>query len=49
MPVMQFRQMRVIVGEGEVQMQMRMRFLKISFSVMPVVVMSFMPMDMVMF
>lgn len=28
MTVMQFRQVRVIVGEGQVQMQMSMRFLR---------------------
>ena len=48
MPVMQFRQVRVIMGEGQVQMQMSMRFLKKSLSVMPVVVMIFVPMNMVM-
>ena len=48
MPVMQFRQVRVIMGEGQVQVQMSMRFLKNSLSVMPVVVMIFVPMNMVM-
>ena len=49
MPVMQFRQVRVIMGEGQVQMQMSMRFLKKILSVMPVVVMIFVLMSMVMF
>ncbi len=49
MPVMQFRQVRVIMGEGQVQMQMSMRFLKNSLSVMPVVVMIFVLMNMVVF
>ena len=49
MPVMQFRQVRVIMGEGEVQMQMSMRFLKKIRSIMPVVVMIFVLMSMVMF
>jgi hypothetical protein len=48
MPVMQFRQVRVIMGEGQVQMQMSVRFLKNSLSVMPVVVMIFVLMSMVM-
>jgi len=48
-PVMQFRQVRVIMGEGQVPMQMSMRFLKKSLSIMPVVVMLFMLMNMVVF
>ena len=49
MPMMQFRQVRVIMGEREVQMQMSMRFLKKIRSIMPVVVMIFVLMSMVMF
>ena len=49
MTVMQFRQVRVIMGEGQVQMQMSMRFLKKSLSVMPMIVMIFVLMNMVVF
>jgi len=49
MPMMQFRQVRVIMGKGQVQMLMSMRFLKKSLSVMPVVVMIFVLMNMVVF
>jgi hypothetical protein len=47
--VMQFRQVRVIMGEGEVPVRVRMWFLKKGFYVMPVVVMLFVLMAVVMF
>ena len=48
MSVMQFRQVRVIMGEGQMQVQMSMRFLKKILSVMPVVVVIFVQMNMIM-
>ena len=48
MPVMQFRQMRVIMGEGQVLVRVRMWSPKKSLSVMSVVVMIFVLMNMVM-
>ena len=47
--VMQFRKVRVIMGEGQVPMQVSVRFLKEDISVMGVVVMLFVPMDVVVF
>ena len=49
MAVMQFGKMRVIMGEGQVPMQVSVRFLKEDISVMGVVVMLFVPMDVVVF
>ena len=49
MTVMQFRQVRVIMGEGEMPMHVSMRFLKDRAAIMHVVVMLFVPMAMVMF
>jgi len=49
MPVMQFRQVRVIMREGQVSVRMGMRFLKSGLVAMPVVVMLFMVMNVVMF
>ena len=49
MPVMQFRQVRMIMGEGQMQVQMSMRFVRQNLSVMPVVVMIFVLMNMVVF
>ena len=49
MTVMQFRQVRVIMGEGEVPVHMRMRFLKNRASLVHVVVMLFVLMAVVMF
>lgn len=48
MPVMQLRQMRVIMGEGQVPMRMSVWLQDRSLSVMPVVVMIFVLMNMVM-
>ena len=49
MTVMQFRQMRVIMGEGEVPVHVSMRFLKDGASLVHVVVMLFVLMAVVMF
>ena len=49
MTVMQFRQVRVIMGEGEVPVHVRMRFMKDRASIVHVVVMFFVLMAMVMF
>jgi hypothetical protein len=49
MTVMQFRQVRVIMGEGEVPMHVSMRFLKDRVSIVHVVVMLFVLMAVVMF
>lgn len=49
MTVMQFRQVRVIMGEGEVPVRVRMRFLKNRASLVHMVVMLFVLMTMVMF
>ena len=49
MTVMQFRQVRVIMGEGEVPVHVRMRFLKDRASLVHVVVMLFVLMAVVMF
>ena len=49
MTVMQFRQVRVIMGEGQVPVQVRMWFLKNSPSIVHVVVMLFVLMAVVMF
>ena len=49
MTVMQFRQVRVIMGEGEVPVHVRMRFLKEKASLVHVVVMLFVLMAVVMF
>ena len=48
MPVMQFREVWVIMGEGQVLVRVRMWLQNKSLSVMPVVVMIFVPMNMVM-
>jgi hypothetical protein len=49
MTVMQFRQVRVIMGEGEVPVHVSMRFLKDRASIVHVVVMLFVLMAVVMF
>ena len=49
MTVMQFRQVRVIMGEGEVPVYVSMRFLKDRASIVHVVVMLFVLMAVVMF
>ena len=49
MTVMQFRQVRMIMGEGEVPMHVSMWFLKDRAAIVHVVVMLFVPMAMVMF
>ena len=49
MTVMQFRQVRVIMGEGEVPVRVSMRFLKNRASIVHVVVMLFVLMAVVMF
>ena len=49
MTVMQFRQVRVIMGEGQVPMRVRMWSLNKVSSLVPVVVMIFVLMSMVMF
>lgn len=49
MPVMQFRQVRVIMGEGQMLVRMRMWSPKNILPLMPVVVMVFVLMNMVMF
>ena len=49
MPVVQFRHMQVIMGEGRVPMHVSMRFMMEWLSLMPVVVMSFVHMDVVVF
>ena len=49
MTVMQFRQVRVIMGEGEVPVCVRMRLLKDRASIVHVVVMLFVLMAVVMF
>ena len=46
--VMQFRQVRVIMGEGEVPVHVSMRFLKDRASIMHVVVMLFVLMAVIM-
>ena len=48
MTVMQFRQVRVIMGEGKVPVHMSMRFLKDRASIVHVVVMLFVLMAMIM-
>ena len=49
MTVMQFRQVRVIMGEGEMPVHVSMRFLKDRAAIVHVGVMLFVPMAMVMF
>ena len=49
MTVMQFRQVRVIMGEGEMPMHVSMRFLKDRAAIMHVLVMLFVLMAVVMF
>ena len=49
MTMMQFRQVRVIISEGEMPMHVSMRFLKDRAAIVHVVVMLFVPMAMVMF
>ena len=49
MTVMQFRQVRVIMDEGEVPVHVRMRFLKDRVSLVHVIVMLFVLMAVVMF
>ncbi len=49
MTVMQFGKMRVIMGEGRVPVRVSMRLLKNRLSVMSVVVMFFVPMNVVVF